>query len=229
MAENVALELSVFNAARVVCVDDLEEGVDELALDRNLQLGDQVGDFVDGEVAALVEVEVVEDLLEELRVLTGELPNARLNLAEEVRDGLLGDSGVLLLGNLPGGLHHGDEVLVAGGAHGQVSVVIVPLGLADSAVVVTACAIKVVEEVGEDLLTRLTALKELRVHAHIVDVTNVLDVDDTGAITVHHSESLVDHSLTTRRKLVPKFKFNFSSNQVLRAFLRITLIDSLIW
>lgn len=155
-------------------------------------------------MSALIQIEVIEDLLDEGWVASGELEDTVLNFSEEVGDGLLGDSGVLLLGNLPGGLHHGDEVLVAGGAHGQVSVVIVPLGLADSAVVVTACAIKVVEEVGEDLLTRLTALKELRVHAHIVDVTNVLDVDDTGAITVHHSESLVDHSLTTRRKLVPE-------------------------
>lgn len=70
-SENVLLEFIVLDAARVVCVDNLEEGVDELALDGDLQLGNEIGDLVNGEVTALVQVEVVEDLLKELRVLAG--------------------------------------------------------------------------------------------------------------------------------------------------------------
>lgn len=70
-SENVLLEFIVLDAARVVCVDNLEEGVDELALDGDLQLGNEIGDLVNSEVTALVQVEVVEDLLKELRVLAG--------------------------------------------------------------------------------------------------------------------------------------------------------------
>ena len=76
LAEDISLKLSVLNTARVVSIYNLEEGVDKLALNRNLQLCDEVGDLIDGEVTALVEVKVVEDLLEELRVLTGQLPHA---------------------------------------------------------------------------------------------------------------------------------------------------------
>ena len=206
LAEDVGLELSVLNAARVVSIYNLEEGVDKLALNRNLQLSDKVGDLIDGEVTTLVEVEVVEDLLKELGLLAGKLPNAGLDFTEKVRHGLLGNSGVLLLRHLPGGLHHADEVLVAGGAHGKVSVVVIPLGLSDFTIIVTARAIEVVEEVSKDLLTSLAALEELRVHADIVDLSDVLDVNDTRAVTVHHGEGLVHHSLATRGQLFPKFK-----------------------
>lgn len=92
LTEDVLLEFIVFDATRVVGVDHLEEWVDELALDGDLQLSDQVCDLVDSEVATLVQVEVVEDLLKELRVLAGELPHARLNFAEQVGNSLLSDS-----------------------------------------------------------------------------------------------------------------------------------------
>jgi len=157
-------------------------------------------------VTALVKIEIVEDLLEELRVLSGKLPNARLNFAKKMGDGLLGDTRVLLFGDLPGGLHHADEVLVRWGAHGQVGVVVLPLLLGDLTVVVTAGAIEVVKEVHEDLLTGLAALKELGVHANVIDGANVSDVDDTRAVSVHHGEGLVDHGQSARGKLVSIFK-----------------------
>lgn len=52
--ENVGLELLVLNAAGVVGVDHLEEGVDVLALNTDLQLGNKVSYLVDGQVSALV-------------------------------------------------------------------------------------------------------------------------------------------------------------------------------
>lgn len=116
-AENVSLEFIVFDATCVVFVDHLEEGVYILPLDRDLKLGDEVSDFVNSEVTALVEVEVVEDLAEEGGVASGELENAGFHFAEEVRDGLLGDLRVLFLRDLPGGFHHADEVLVRRSAH----------------------------------------------------------------------------------------------------------------
>ena len=157
-------------------------------------------------MTALVKVEVVEDLLEELRVLSSELPHARLNFAKKVRDGLLSDTRVLLFRDLPGRLHHADEVLVGWGAHRQVGVVVIPLLLGDLSIVVAAGAVEVVKEVLKDLLTGLTALEELGVHADVVDAANVLNVDDTGLISVHHGEGLVDHSHAARGKLVSRFK-----------------------
>ena len=84
LAANVLLELVILDATRVVCINHLEEGVDELALNRNLQLSDKVGHLVDGQVTALVQVKVVEDLLQELGVLAGEFPDASFDFAEQV-------------------------------------------------------------------------------------------------------------------------------------------------
>ena len=153
-------------------------------------------------MTALVQVEVVEDLLKELWVLAGELPDARLNFAEQVGDGLLGDLRVLLLGDLPGRLHHAHEVLIRGRAHRKIRVVVVPFLSSDNAIVVTARAIEVVKEVLEDLVTGLAALEELWVHADIVDAGNVADGELAGAISVHHLERLVDHGHATWSQLV---------------------------
>ena len=203
LAEDVLLELIVLDPARVVRVDDLEEGVDELALDADLQLGDQVGHLVDRQVPALVQVEVIKDLLQELRVLASELPHARLNFAEQVGDSLLGDAGVLFLGHLPGGLHHAHEVLVRRRAHRQVRVVVVPLLASDNAVVVPARPVEVIEEVLEDLVARLAPLQELGVHRHVVNAGDVADGQLARAITIHHLEGLVHHGHAARRQLVP--------------------------
>jgi len=205
LAEDVGLELVVFNAARVVHVDDLEEGVDVLALNRNLELGNEVGHFVDGEVATLVQIEIVEDLSKEGGVAASQLENAGLDLTEKVRHGLLGDLGVLLLGHLPDGLHHADEVLIGGGAHGEVGVVGNELLVSDDAVVVTSSSVEVVQEVGENLVSGLAALEELRVHGHVVDAADVVDFELTGAVLVEHSESLLNHSFAAGGQIVSKF------------------------
>ena len=172
-AENVSLEFVVLDATGVVFVDHLEEGVYILPLDRDLKLGDEVSDFVNSEVTALVQVEVVEDLAEEGGVASGELENAGFDLTEEVGDGLLGDLRVLLLRDLPGGLHHADEVLVGGGAHGQVGVVVSEFLHGNDAVVVALSSIEVVEEILENIVTGLASLKELRVHGDVVDADDV--------------------------------------------------------
>ena len=176
-------------------------------------------------MSTLVQVEIVEDLLKELRVLAGELPDAGLDLAQKVRDRLLGHTGVLLLRHLPGRLHHADEVFVGGSAHGKIRVVVIPLRLADLAVVVTASAIEVVEEVSEDLFAGLAALEELRVHADIVDGANVLDVDHARAVTVHHSEGLVDHGLAAWGQLVSNFKFKVRQIKLLRDSVKRAFLD----
>lgn len=81
VATDVGRELVKFNATRVIGVDDFEEGVDVLTLNANLKLGNQVGHFVNGEVPALVQVEVVENLFEEVGVLAGKVPHATLHLS----------------------------------------------------------------------------------------------------------------------------------------------------
>jgi len=153
-------------------------------------------------VTALVEVEVVEDLAEEGGVASGELENAGFHLTEEVRDGLLGDLGVFFFGDLPGRFHHADEVLVGGGAHGEVGVVVSELLHGDDAVVVSLGSVEVVEEVSEDVVTGLASLKELGVHGDIVDSNNVADRDLAGLVLVEHGESLFNHGLSSRSELI---------------------------
>ena len=117
-------------------------------------------------------------------------------------DGLLGHGRVLLLWYLPGGLHHADEVLVRGRAHGEVSVIVVPFLSGDNTVVVAAGTIEIVEEVLKDLITSLAALEELGVHADVVDAGNVADGKLAATVSVHHLESFVDHGHTARGQLV---------------------------
>ena len=117
-------------------------------------------------------------------------------------DGLLGHGRVLLLRYLPGGLHHADEVLIRGSAHGKVSVIVVPFLFGNNTVVVAASTIEIVEEVRKDLITSLAALEELRVHADVVDAGNVADGDLTATVIVQHLESFVDHGHTAWRQLV---------------------------
>jgi len=164
LAEDVCLELIIFDAASVVFVDHLEEGVDVFPLNGDLKFGDEVCDFIDGEVTTLVKVEIVEDLAEEGGVSAGKFKDAGLDLTEQVGDGLLGDLRVFLLGYLPGGFHHADEVLVRRSAHGEVSVVIAKFCVSYNTVLVSFSAFEVGEEVGEDLVTGLASLKELGVH-----------------------------------------------------------------
>ena len=95
-------------------VDHLEEWVDVLSLDRDLKFCNKVGDLVNGQVTALIQIEIIEDLLQESWILSSQLEDARLNLAKQVRDGLLGDLGVLFFRDLPGRFHHSHEVLVGG-------------------------------------------------------------------------------------------------------------------
>ena len=116
---------------------------------------------------------------------------------------LLGDCRVLLLRDLPGRLHHAYEVLIRGRAHGEVSVIVVPLLPGDYTVVVATGAIKVVEEVLKDLVTSLAALEELGVHADVVDAGDVADSQLAATVSVHHLESFVDHGHAARGQLVP--------------------------
>ena len=115
-------------------------------------------------MTTLVQVEVIEDLAEEGRVTSSKLKNAGFDFTEEVRDGLLGDLGVLLLRDLPSRFHHANEVLVGWGGHAEVGVVVREFLHGYDAVRVTFGALEVAEEVGEDLIASLAALEEFWVH-----------------------------------------------------------------
>ena len=71
MTHDEGLELVVLNSSRVVLVDNLKEWIDVLSLDGDLQLGNEVGNLINGQVTTLVQIEIVEDFLEELWVLAG--------------------------------------------------------------------------------------------------------------------------------------------------------------
>ena len=191
--ENVGFEFVVFDSSGVVHVHDLEEWVDVLSFDRDLKLRDEICHFVDCEVAALIQIEVIEDLLQEAWFAAGKFKHATLDFAEEMGNCLLGDLGVLLLRNLPGGLHHADEIFIGRRAHAEVGVVVCELLYGHVSVLVAFGALEVAEEVCEDLVTCLTSLQELWVHGHIIDASNVLDSDCTLAVLVQHFECLFDH------------------------------------
>lgn len=120
----------------------------------------------------------------------------------EVLDGLFGDLRVLVLGHLPGGFHHADEVLVGRRAHGQVGIVVVELFPGDDAVVVAAGSVEVVQELGEDLVLGLSTFEELCIHGYVVDAGDVADRQLAGAVFVQHLEGLSNHGNTSLGQLV---------------------------
>jgi len=104
---------------------------------------------------------------------------------DEVSDLVLIDSRCLVLAEVPDGLHHAHEVLIAGNAHAQISVVVAPLALGDLAVFVTLDALKTVEEIFKDFLARLCAINEVLVAAHIEDLFDILDAHNARSIPVN--------------------------------------------
>jgi hypothetical protein len=164
LRENIGLELVILNSTRVVCVNDLEEWIDELSLDGDTKLGNQVRYLIDGEALTAVQVKVIEDLAEQVRIVSGELKDASLDLGVQMLDSSLRLLRILVLGYLPGRLHHTNEVFVTRGAHGQVRVIIVEFFPGDDTIIVAACTIKAVEEFSQNLILCLASLEELRVH-----------------------------------------------------------------
>ena len=164
LRENIGLELIILNSTRVVRINDLEEWIDELSLDGNAKLRNQVGHFIDGEALTTVQVKIVEDLAEKVRIVSGELKDASLDLRVQMFDSSLSLLRILMLGYLPGRLHHADEVLVTRGAHRQVRVIIIEFFPGNDAIIIAACTIKAVQEFSQNLIFCLASLKELRVH-----------------------------------------------------------------
>lgn len=134
----VSAELVELNGARVVCVHDLEERINVFSLHGNAQFRDQVVHLVDGQGFRAVQVEIIENLFVEVGVSPRELLDTSLDLGVEMLYRLSGGLGVVILGHLPGGFHHFDEVLIRGGAHGQVAIVVVKLFPSDDSVLVAS-------------------------------------------------------------------------------------------
>ena len=91
IGQDVSFKLVVLDSSRIVDVDDFEEGVDVLSFHRNLKFCNEIGHLVNSQVAALIQIEIVENLLEEGGVTTGQLEDTALYLTEKMRHSLLSD------------------------------------------------------------------------------------------------------------------------------------------
>lgn len=202
MAENISFKFGELDASGVVFVNSLEKGVDVFALDGNLQLGNQVGNLINGEMARLVQVEVTENLFKQFRVLARQFENTSAHLTVKVTDNSLGLGVVLILRHLPCAFHHLHEVLVRRHTHANIAIVVTELFKSDNAIIVSADTIELVEEVGKDLVLGGTALEELGVFADIVDAADVGNGKLTRVVLVKHVECLHDHLLASFGQLV---------------------------
>lgn len=116
-AHDVGLELIVLDDTRVVAVYDLKEWIDELSFHRDTQFCDKVCHLIDGQRLSSIQVEVVEDLSKQIWVVLSQLKNSGFDLGVQHFYRLLCHIAILVLGHLPGGLHHLHEVLVTWRAH----------------------------------------------------------------------------------------------------------------
>ena len=62
-AADIGLELIILNTTGVVLVYALKEGIDISAFHRDLELSDQVSHLVNGEMPALIQIEIAKDFL----------------------------------------------------------------------------------------------------------------------------------------------------------------------
>ena len=172
-AEYVGFKFIVFNGPGVVGINYLKERIDELPLNGDSQLGNQVGDLINGQAVATVEVKVTENLLKKRWVVSGKLQNSRFDLSMQVLDSGLGNFSIIVLWNLPGGFHHSHEVLVTWGAHREIAIVVIELVPGYNAIIIASSAIEVVQEFSQDLVFGLLSLEEFWVHRNIVDPRDI--------------------------------------------------------
>lgn len=202
MAEDISFKLSEFDASGVVFVNGLEEGVDVLAFDGDLKLGNQVSHLIDREMARLVQVEVTEHFFKRFRVFTCQFENTGAHFAVKVTDNSLGLGAVLIFGYLPCALHHLNEVLVRRNAHANIAIVVTELIKSDNTIIVAAYTIELVKEVGENLVLGGITSEEFGVFADIIDTTDVRDGELARVVFVKHVECLHDHLLAPFGQLV---------------------------
>ena len=112
--------------------------------------------------------------------------------------GFLGDTVTLKVPRL---VHHKFEVVVTVNAHGDVVVVLDPLGTADSSVARVFSAITVVllegiDELVQDFILGLLARLNVRVHLSVVLLADVVNLDDTTAVLVHDLEGFLSKALS---------------------------------
>lgn len=151
-------------------------------------------------MSTAMKVKVVEYFSHEVWVVSREFKGSISDFGKQVLHSLLDERSLFVFGDLPGLLHHADEVLVAWGAHGKLCVVFLPLFPGNRAVVVASAAIELVEEVGENLLFTLAALNELGVAGHVVDTCDLCYIDSSGTVLVKSRESFLNHSQSSLRK-----------------------------
>jgi len=110
-----------------------------------------------------------------------------------VADTILEHRVLLVLTDAPSLLHHYDEVVVRGGAHSKVRVVLEPLIVGDFAVVVASEAVKGVKEFGKYLIRGVSTFFETLVLGDVVNGCDVTSSDKTRTIFVHQRKRSFDH------------------------------------
>lgn len=80
VAHYVRFKLFVLNNSRVVRVYDLKEWIDEFSFDRDTELSNEIGDFINGQGPGSIQVKIVKDLSQEVWIVLGKLQDSRLDL-----------------------------------------------------------------------------------------------------------------------------------------------------
>ena len=113
---------------------------------------------------------------------------------------LLGHS---LAVEVPGVVHHQSEVLVVVDAHGHVVIVLKPLVHGDFAVSGVLVALHVaevvlesVQELVQDFILRLLSGLDVWMLLGVVGLSDVIDVELAGLVSVHDGESLLGNGLS---------------------------------
>ena len=154
--------------------------------------------FISGKNAVFIQIKLTESVSENhlLGLATREVEKLGAHGLGQVLDLLSGDSCGLILADVPHRLHHLDEVFIGRHGHSQVSVIVVPLLSGDGAIVVASHAIEAIEELLQNLLSRLLAIDEVLVLRNVVNGVNIINADGAVVGSVDEVEGLLDHVLS---------------------------------
>ena len=144
------------------------------------------------------------DFLNKLGIILSELKDTSAHLLDEHLNACLSNGVIVSLGKLPGSLEHADEILIIGDAHREICVVIEELLESDLAVTVALRALKVLQELVEDLIFSLFHLDKLWVHRNVVDLNDIHEVDEAAAIPIKVVEDFLHHLCAAWCHLIAK-------------------------
>lgn len=100
---------------------------------------------------------------------------------------------VLILRDLPHGLHHLDEVLIISDSHAYIGVVVNPFFPRDNSVIISFSTIEFVQELLDNLFFGFATFEKISMIVYAVDMYDIWYSNLTWLIFIHDAKAFLYH------------------------------------